>query len=812
MSALIQDLKFGLHMLAKNPGFTAVAVLTLALGIGANTAVFSVVDAILLRPMPYRSPEQLAVVSETVPLMGYHSEVGMAAGEYLDYRDRNRSFALTAAYEAGGFNLSGAGDPVRVNAAAVSASLFPLLGVSPHLGRTFSADEERLGTTPAAVLSYSFWQHRFGADARVLGKILKLDEKPYVVVGVMPPSFQFPFDGAPLSERADLWVPEIFPPDRVQDRLREFGVGFIGRLKPGVGVQQAQADVTGIANQFMQEYHYSGTLRVIPHVHRYAAYAVQKARPLVMLLAAAVACVLLIACANVANLLLARGSHRTHEMAIRSAMGAARSRLLRQCLIESLLLSIIGAGSGFALAMSLVEGVRRFGPVDVPRLQEVTLNPSALLFTAALSLLTTLLFGFVPAWRLSHTSPQDCLKESSKAGVTRTTQRLQGVVAMAEIASALVLLVGSGLLLRSFVRVLNVPLGFRPEGAFVIRTLFDRARYPDPAKREAVQKEIIDRLAALPGVRGVTAASHLPLSDTRQIGFRLEHATPDDFHWAENSLISPGYFRAMGIPILRGREFTFEDRRDTPLAAVISQTLARQFFPGQDPLGQRFHWGDRGLFTIVGIAGDVRISALDADPPPMIYNSMFQVESGASPQTALVLRIDPARQHDPSLFTQVQQQIWSLDRDLPVYDFTTLEALISESVAQRRFTTFLMLSFALMSVTLALVGLFGVMAYLVAQRRRELALRMALGAGGREVCWMVMKRGTALALAGSAMGLLLFPLGGRLIRAALYQTSPYDPATLLFVPALLIGIALAASYLPARRATQVDPMEALRYE
>jgi putative ABC transport system permease protein len=808
----LQDVRYGLRMLVKNPGFTAVAVVTLALGIGANTAVFSLLDTILLRPLPYRNPEQLVVVSETVPQMGSDTEIGVAAGEYLDYRDHSRSFVQTAAYEAAGFNLTGEGTPLRVNAAAATASVFSLLGVPPRLGRTFTADEERSGSSPVAVLSFPLWQDHYGADRGILGKTIKLDEKPYLVVGVMPPSFKFPSDGAPLSERVDLWVPEIFTPDRVQDRLREFGVGFIGRLKPGVSEQQAQADVTSVAAGFMEQYQYSGTVRVVPHVHRLAAHAVEKARPLVMLLMAAVACVLLIACANVANLLLARGSYRSHEMAIRSAVGAARPRLLRQCLVESLLLALCGASAGFALAVLLVRGVRSFGPADVPRLPEVAVDPAALLFTVVLSLLTTLLFGFVPAWQLSHASPQDCLRESSRAGVARATHRLQSFVAVAEMALALVLLAGGSLLVRSFVQVLNVPLGFHPEGTFIVRTLFDRARYPDPVKREVMQKELLDRLSHLQGVQLVAAASHLPLSDTRQIGFRLEHAAPDDFHWAENSLVSPGYFRAMGIPILRGREFTAQDRRDSPLAAVISETLARQYFPGQDPMGQRFHWGARDLFTIVGIAGNVHISALDRDPPPMIYNSMFQVQSGASERTALLLRLDPARQHDQSLSIEIRQQAWSLDRDLPIYNFTTLETLISESVAQRHFTTILILSFALIALALSLVGLFGVISFLVAQRQRELAIRMALGADRVGVCWMVMKRGAALALAGCAIGLALFPLGARLIRATLYQTSPHDPATLLLVSALLLGVALLASYFPARRATKVDPMVALRYE
>lgn len=810
---LLQDLRYGLRMLGKNPGFTAVAVLTLALGIGANTAVFSLINTILLRPLPYRTPSELAVVSETVPQMGGDLEVGMAAGEYLDYRDRNRTFAQTGAYEDAGFNLTGEGNPLRINAATVTASVFQLLGVSPRLGRVFTAEEEQYGGAAVAVLSYSLWQRHYGGDAGILGKTIKLDERPYLVLGVMPPSFHFPSDGAPLSERPDLWVPEVFAPDRLKDRLMEFGVNFIGRLKPGVSEQQALADVNSVAAGFMQQLpeSYSGNIRVVPHVHRLAAYAVQKARPLMILLMAAVASVLLIACANVANLLLARGSYRTHEMAVRSAMGAARSRLVRQCLVESLLLSLLGAGGGFALAFLLVKGVRVFGPADVPRLEEAAIEPMALAFTVVLLLLTTVLFGLVPAWRLSHVAPQDCLKESAQNRGARGTDRLQNFIVVGEIAATLLLLVGGGLLLRSFVRVLNVPLGFSPQGVYIVRTLFDEARYPNAAKREAVQKELIDRFAHLPGVQVVAAASHLPLSDSRQIGFRLEHAAPDDFHWAENSLVTPGYFHAMGISIVRGRNFTDQDRPDTSFVAILNETMARQYFPGRDPIGQRFHWGGRDLFTIIGIAADVRISALDADPPPMIYHSMFQLQTHTSDRTALILRTDRGTQ-DKDLYARIQQQIWSIDRDLPIYSFAALDTLISDSLAQRRFATLLTLSFGLIALALALIGLFGVMSYLVAQQQRELAIRMALGANQGGLWWMVMKRGAALAISGCGIGLAFFPLAERLVRAALYQTSAYDPLTLFLVPLLLFSVALLASYLPARHATKVDPMAALRYE
>jgi putative ABC transport system permease protein len=678
MESLVQDIRYGFRMLRKSPGFTAIAVLTLAMGIGASTAIFSVVDTVLLRPLPYQQPDKLVIVSETLPGMSTE-EIGVSAAEYEDYRDRNRSFSQVAAYESAGFNLTGVGQPSRVNAASLSDSVFPLLGVSPELGRGFTREENGYGSSNVVVLSHVLWEHQFRGDPNIQGKTVKLDEKPFTVIGVMPASFRFPFDGAPLSEMADLWVPIAFAPDRLspENRTREFGVGLIGRLKAGVSREQAQKDVESIARAFMQQYGYSGTLRVVPRAYAFATRTVEKARPLVVLLILAVACVLVIACANVANLLLARASHRSREMAVRSAVGANPARIVRQCLVESVLLSVCGASAGLMVAVVSVAGLRRFGPADVPRLHDVMLHPIVLLFTLVLSVATAILFGFVPAWRLAHVAPQACLKESTQAGPARGTQRLQNSVATIEIAAALVLLIAGGLLLRSFVRLLDSPFGFDPKGTFVIRTLFDRARYPDPAKRQAAQKELLNRLSHLPGVISVAAASHLPLSDTRQIGFRLEHAAADDYHWAQNSLVSPGYFRSMGISLAEGRDFTEQDRPDTPSVAIISEKMAREYFPGRSPVGQRFQWGDLALFTITGVAADVHISALDADPPPMIYTSMFQVESGASGRNAFVLR---SKGEEQGLFQEVQQQVWSVDKDLPIYNTTTLAKLVSESV------------------------------------------------------------------------------------------------------------------------------------
>ena len=805
-------LRFAFRLLRKSPGFALVAVLTLALGIGANTAVFSVVDTVLLRPLPYHQPERLVLVSETAPISPTE-ELGVAAQEYLDYRSQNQSFSSIGAFEDQGFNLTGEGQPLRIRAARVSASVFPTLGVSPLMGRAFTSDEDRSGSDNVVELSYSLWQNQYHGDPNILGRTVKLDEKPYTVIGVMPPSFHFPFDGKPFSEMADLWLPIGFSPEVLapQNRVMEFGVGLIGRLKPGISSEQAQQDIRHVADVFRQAHpdSYPDNLRINPHVHPFAAYTVEKARPLVLLLCAAVICVLLIACANVANLLLARATARSREMAIRSAVGARRTALLWQCLVESSLLSLLGGCAGIALAVAAVAGLRNYGPASVPRLHEVTLHPIALLFTVGLSVLTTVLFGFMPAWRLSHVAPQMALKDSAQTGTSRGNLRLQNSVAVGEIALALVLLIGGSLLIRSFLRVLDTPLGFDPKDAFVVRTIFDTQRYPDPAKRMAVQKELLSRLAQLPGVTTVAAASHLPLSDERGIGFRLEHAAPDDFHFAQNSLVTPGYFRAMGIGLREGRDFSEHDSPNSLPVAIISQAMARQYFSGQSPIGQRFQWGDRGMFTIVGIVDDVHISALDADPPVMIYQPMFQLQTWTAGHTAFLLRTARPTQ---DLFNEVQQQVWSIDKELPLYKSTTLATLASDSLAQRRFTMLLLAAFSAVALLLAAIGLFGVISYLVSQHQREMALRMALGADRSDIHRMVLMQGARLGIAGCAIGLGLSLAGGQLLTTSLYRVSRFDPATLLFMPVLLLAVVLLAVYLPARRAASVDPMQALRTE
>lgn len=811
VESLWADVKFAGRQMRKAPAFTITCLLTLALGIGANTAVFSAINTILLHPLPYQDPGSLVLITETLPLLNGDNAVGVSAQEYLDYKQQNSVFSDVAASEPIEFNLTGSGQPQRVNAARISATALPVLGVVPEIGRNFTEAEDRYGSDHVVLLSHALWQSQYGGDPEIVGKAIHLDETAYTVVGVMPASFRFPLDGAPPSERASLWLPMAFAPNllKPENRTMEFGVSLIGRLKPGVSAKQAQSDVEQIADRFMRVDGYTGTLRVVPHVYPFAAHSVEGARALLILLAGAVVCVLLIASANIANLLLARATSRQQEMALRLAVGANRRRLIRQCLVESALMGVLGSIAGIVLAIVLVAGLRHYGPASLPRLQDVTVHPVVLLFAVLLSLITSLFFGFAPAWRLSRVAPQASLRTARQASGDRGSQRLQNSVATAEIALAFVLLIAGGLLLRSFVRLMESPFGFNPQNAFVARTVFDQVRYPDPAKRDAVQKELLDRLSRLPGIDSVAEATHLPLTDSRQIGFRLENAAQDDFQMAENSLVSWGYFRAMGIALIAGRDFTPADRRDGPAVAIVSQALSRKYFGGQNPIGKHFDWGGRGMFTIIGVAADVHISSLDSDPPPMIYFDMFQIESGVSGKTAFILRGSSA---NADLLASIRGQVWSLDRELPLYEGATLQSLVSESLAQRSFALVLLGAFAATALLLAAVGIFGVISYLVAQRSREFGVRVALGANRSQITHLVLARGAWIAIVGCICGLALSVFASRLLLTSLYQTSRFDPVMLCLVPLLLFVVVLAASWIPAQRAAKVDPMEALRGE
>jgi predicted permease len=810
MGTFLQDLKYGLRMLRKSPSFTLIALLTLAVGIGANTAIFSVVNTVLLRPLPYKEPDRLVMLWQISSIFG--SQLGASAPEYLDYRERNKVFNGIGAYSSRSFNLTGGHEPQRIKAARVSASLFDVLGVSPMFGRSITQQEDQAGGPHVVVLGYSLWRDEFGSNPNILGTTINLDAQPYTVISVMPPSFKFPFDGTPFSDRAELWVPMAFTAHEVQARAESMDFRVVGRLKDGVSLEQARSDVSAIAYALVREYPnvYAGNVKMSATVESLAGGVVAKVRPVLLVLLVAVGFVLLIACANVANLLLARAAARNREIAVRTAIGASPARLIRQMLTESAALALAGGLLGVVLAMWLVRLFRNFGPQRLPRVHEVNVDPLVLTFALLISVVTGLIFGLFPALKVAHLSLGTALKDAGRqSGEGRERHRSRNLLIIVETASALLLLIGAGLLINSFLRVLRVPPGINSEGMLIARTAFDKTRYPNPEQRKATQQQLITKLGALPGVESVGLFSELPFSDERRIGFRIEGDDPNQFHQADNDMVSNDYFRAMGISSLRGRTFTEQDRKDTTPVAVINEAMARRYWPGEDPIGKQILWGGRPAFTIVGVVNNVKLYGLDAEAGPGIYMSVFQVESGISFQTVFAVR----GSGDPvSLIPAVRKEIWSVDKQLPIYDVSTMKDVIAESLAQRRFILWLLSSFAGIALLLAAVGLYGVISYSVTQRTQELGVRMALGASPKDLLRLVVGSGTRLAAVGISSGMIAAFVLTRFMSSMLFGVHPADPLTFITVSLLLLFVVLLASYVPARRAAKVDPMVALRYE
>ncbi|MEK6410810.1 MAG: ABC transporter permease [Acidobacteriota bacterium] len=815
MESLFQDLRFGLRMLFRSPSFTLVAVGVLALGIAAGTAIFSVVNAVLLRPLPYAEPDRLLLVQESLPKLNLATGA-VSAAEFWDYKDGNGVFSNIAAFTTENLNLTGQGEAARIQVARVSASLFPLLGVPPKIGRAFTEDEDRQGAAAVILISERLWGTRFGSDAEISGRTVRLDEKPYTIIGVMPARFQFPSTDNTFSDSVDLWVPMAMTAEE-KHRRDSFDYGVIGRMKPGVSFEHAQSDIQAVSERMQNEHPdiYKGNIEIAANVIGLEQQMVKPVRTVLLVLFGAVGLVLLVGCANVANLLLARSQGRVKEMAIRTAVGASTGRLLRQLLTESLLLALMGGGLGLLLASWAAELIVKFGPSNLPRLLEVSLDGRVLVFTFAVSVLTGVIFGLAPAIQSSRVNLNESLKESGgRASGGRASKRLRGALVVFETASALVLLIGAGLLIGSFIRLLHAPPGFNPEGVVVARTSMPANRYPKIELGKAMYKRALEGIAALPGVEAVSVASNLPLSDDWTIGFRIEGENQNTFHTASNAWVSNDYFRAMGIQMLEGRGFTDDDREGAVLVVVINQTFAHKFWPGEDPIGKRIRWGGfeaRGGVTwlnVTGVVADVRVSSLETEPRPASYMPIFQV-----PRTRRNVVFIARTSGDPAAFVPaIRERIRAVDEELPVYDVRTMSNVIAESVEQRRFAMLLISIFAAAGLLLASVGLYAVMSTLVEQRTREIGIRVALGARGIDVLKLVVRQGALLTLMGVALGLVCSFALTRTIQSLLFGVSATEPIVFITVPLLLMIVALGACLVPARRATKVDPMTALRYE
>jgi putative ABC transport system permease protein len=809
MQTLWQDLRYGARMLMKQPGFTLIAVITLALGIGANTAIFSVVNAVLLRPLPYRDSDRLVMLSTSEDKDGALGNAGYTT--FVDWRERSRSFERMVVIRSWAGALTGQGEPEIIRGLRVSVDYFKLLGVSPALGRDFRVEEDRPDTRFVVVISHTLWQRRFNSDPQVVGKQLILSDQPFTIVGVMPRGFS-DFLAANFHEAAEAWAPvgyDITQPSacRSCQHLRA-----IARLKPDVTLAQARSEMSAIMNVMAQEH---PTIYATPaiSVARLQDQFTGAIRPALYLLLVAVGLVLLIACANIANLLLARASERAREMAIRVALGAGRGRIVRQLLLESLLLSLAGAGAGLLMALWGTELLTNLSPAKMLQLQPVTTDARALGFTLLISLLTGLLFGLAPALQAARQDAQFALKESAKNSPGKRRRRLRESFVVAEIVFALALLIGAGLLMRSFARVLDTKPGFEPANLLTMMIPASSAKkYSDAAQVNAFYIEAVKRIEALPGVEAAGVVSNLPFGgDMDTSGFHVEEkplANPAESPSAERYSVSPDYLRAMGVPLLRGRGFTEQDNANAPLVALINRTAARRIWPDEDPLGKRIRLGSvtSPLRIVVGVVGDVNHYDLETAPGLQAYVPHAQRTD------SYMLLVVRATAEPGALTGPVRQAIHALDPEVPLHKITTMRQLVSASVAQRRFTLLLIAVFAAVALLMAAIGLYGVMAYSVTQRTQEIGIRLALGAQSADVLRLVVGQGLRLVAMGLALGSMAALALTRLMKKLLFEVSATDPVTFAGVALLLALVALLACWIPARRATRVDPLVALRAE
>jgi putative ABC transport system permease protein len=807
MDTLWQDIKYGARTLRRNPGFTGVAILALTLGIGGNSAIFSVVNAVLLRPLPYAEPDRIMRIFATAPDRGL-DQTSLSYQRASAIAEQSQLLEHAGAYTFDTTNLTGIDEPVQLTAIKMSPGVFDVIRMKPALGRNFLPEEDKRGGAQVVILSHELWRRQFGSAHDIVGQAIALEGGSYTVVGVMPPDFNFP------GGQIDCYLPRPFEPSFVNRETVERGAGFlqmVGRLRPGVTVQQSQAEVDGIAEGNKIPDHPDATfgmlVRPLPDV------VTEGVRPTLIILLGAVAFVLLIACANVANLLLARAAGRQKEIAVRVALGASRARLIRQFLTESILLSLMSGALGVLLASWGVDLLVSGATGNVPRAAEINVDARVLGFTLLIALLTGLVFGLAPALQASKTGLNETLKDTSRGSTGGGRRaRIRGALVVIEVALSVVLLIGAGLLIRSFVLLQDVDAGFDSGNLLVANISLPNSRYAQPAQRAAFYTRLCQEVAALPGVVSVGATQSLPLtgSDSRTlIGIEGRPVVP----LAERPIVSMGivsedYLKTMGIPLLQGRFFTDQDKENAPTTVIINQSFARRFFPDEDPIGKRILGFGAAPQSreIIGVVGDVRHFGLDSSPAEAIYFSSNQ-------RPALAMAVVVKTAGPPlSLTAAVRGSVLAIDKDQPIANLQTMDEIVSGSISNQRFILLLLGLFAAVALALAAIGIYSVMAYTVTQRTGEIGLRMALGAQTRDVLKLVVGQGMWMALIGVAVG-----IGGafaltRVMTSLLFTVTATDPITFVAIPLILAIVALAACFVPARRAAKVDPMVALRYE
>jgi putative ABC transport system permease protein len=810
MQTLWQDLRYGARMLMKQPGFTLIAVITVALGIGANTAIFSVVNAVLLRPLPYRDAGRIVAIQELGP---QGNRIQVTPANFLDWRAQNTVFAQLAAIFSRQSNLANDGQAERIETAITSANFFDVFGARPQAGRLFLPADEQAGHAPVIVLSHKLWLRRFGGEASAVGQQLILDGKSYTVIGVAPAGFQYP-------DKTELW----FPPLRLAPEINEAfdvtqtrGFGYlsaVARLKPAVSLEQAKAEMETITARLRKQYPETNNNRFNRVVPLQTSLVGDTSRSL-WLLFGAVGCVLLIACANVANLLLARGTTRRRELAVRAALGATRGRMLRQLLTESLSLALAGGLLGLLLAWWGVDAMTRLLPANFPRLGEIALDLPALGFALLASLATAIIFGLAPAWQSARIELQEALKESARGSVGARRNRLRGALVTAEVALSLSLLVGAGLLFRSFLRLQAVDAGFDAGGVLTMRLAPSGTNFREDPRYIGFYQRVAEKIAAIPGVEAVGAINTLPLSKGPTFHFRVEgepEKPEDQWLGANYRNVTPDYFRAMKIPIMQGRSFTERDNDSAPLVVIINQAAAARDFAGQNPVGKRVNFGGRDRsgqpiwHEIVGVAANVRSMELQDEAEPEIYTAARQ-DAFAGMTFVIRASVEPA-----SLATAVRQAAREVDPAQPVSDLRTMESVVVEAVTQPRFNLTLLGLFGGLALLLSAAGIYGVTSYAVAQRAQEIGIRKALGAQSGDVLRLVIRQAMAAVLPGVVIGLAIALASTRVMTSLLFGVSATDPLTFVAIALSLTLVALLACWIPARRATKVDPMVALRVE